>query len=377
MIPSTSGLTYAQAGVDVRGADALMQVFGALAKATHTAGVRTHKLGYAGLHHIGSAGDLLAATCDGVGTKLIIAREMQQGSSFQSYAGLGQDLVAMSVNDLLPVGAKPLFFLDYIATGKLNPPQLTAIVASVAEACRLSGCALLGGETAEMPSVYNPTDFDLAGFAVGLTHESRLPNRDAMRPGDVLWGLPSSGIHSNGLSLARRALLGSDTAKLLERLPGSPLTIGGALLTPTALYVDEVLSLWDQAISSDLSVPLQIRGAAHITGGGLLRRLHQLLPATLGVDVDLAALAHESDYTPRLLFSAIAESGQVSALEMASTFNLGIGFAAVVASTASALGAPWLRLGHVDTSNEIRLRSLPLSGAPSITVARPSLTEGA
>ncbi|MEL6547382.1 MAG: phosphoribosylformylglycinamidine cyclo-ligase [Myxococcota bacterium] len=198
----TDGLTYKQAGVDIAAADAFIARISWLTRSTHNTGVVQDPGAYAGLFRPNLDGierPVLAAACDGVGTKLLVARDAN------SYEGLGQDLVAMNVNDLLPSGAKPLFFLDYIATGAMNPEALEQVVRGIAKACTETGCALLGGETAEMPGVYPAGEFDLAGFTVGLVDERKMP-KGGVGVGDKVLALPSSGVHSNGLSLARKAL---------------------------------------------------------------------------------------------------------------------------------------------------------------------------
>lgn len=307
-----SKLSYKDAGVDIAGADAFVKNVAALAKATHTSGVVPQGSEYAGLFRPSLQGlrdPMLAATCDGVGTKLMIARDCQ------SYRGLGQDLVGMNVNDLLPSGAQPLFFLDYIATGKLDPEAMQSVVAGIADACRLAGCALLGGETAEMPGVYAPGDFDLAGFAVGLVDGARLPDPKSVAVGDVVLALPSTGVHSNGLSLARKALLERGKLRLdahIETLGG---TLGETLLVPTAIYVREVLALHTLGA---------VKASAHITGGGITGRATRLLQA--GQRLRMAQKTY--DIPP--IFELIAKSGNVDMEEMRRTFNMGLGFLAVV-----------------------------------------------
>ncbi len=329
-------LSYKEAGVDVAAADSFVRRIGALAAATAGANVVTHESRYAGLIRpelSGMKAPLIAATCDGVGTKLLVAE------AAKSFDGLGQDLVAMSVNDLLPLGARPLLFLDYIAVGKLEPTSMEAIVASVARACKESGCALLGGETAEMPGVYRDGHFDLAGFAVGLVDEARLPRPEEMQEGDVVLALPSSGIHSNGLSLARAALLdkaGLALASLPPKLRGK--SLAEELLTPTALYVAPVLRLLVQH---------SFRAAAHITGGGLLGRCKRLARPNLRVVIDPAS------YEIPPIFELIAEAGGISRAELAATFNLGLGFVAVLApEKARAVlkdhaSDGWREVGHI------------------------------
>ncbi len=309
-----SQLTYKEAGVDVAAGDAFAERVGGLARASHTKGVVHHPSRYAALFRPELAGlddPLIAATCDGVGTKLSVAKEAG------SFRGLGQDLVAMNVNDLLPLGARPLLFLDYIATGKLEMAALEEVVAGISVACQSVGCALVGGETAEMPGLYAAGDFDLAGFAVGLVDGARLPTPENMAPGDVVLALPASGIHSNGLSLARAALFERGGLSLHQ----APALLGGksiadTLLTPTALYVNEVLQLTEA---------FRIRAAAHITGGGLVGRGKKLLPEGLRLMLDAAS------FSVPPIFRLIQEAGGVTSAEMARTFNMGLGFLLVLA----------------------------------------------
>lgn len=328
------GLTYRDAGVDIAAADALVARLRSLAAATHGPAVRPHTEAYAGLYEL-SSGPLLAATCDGVGTKLLI------GQALGRYRGLGQDLVAMNVNDLLPCGARPLFFLDYVATGRLDGTALCELVAGMADACRAVGCALLGGETAEMPGVYGPGGLDLAGFAVGLAAPERLPQRQAMAPKDRVLGLASAGVHSNGLSLARRALdqagIGLDV--MLPELGSSP---GEVLLAPTALYVAAVLAAFDRVGGA----AGHIRAAAHVTGGGLLGRAAAMAPAGLRLRID------PSTYPRPPIFDVLARAGAISPREMARTFNMGLGFLLVTSPAAAktllaAPDSPWLDVGEV------------------------------
>jgi phosphoribosylformylglycinamidine cyclo-ligase len=330
-------LSYQEAGVDIAAADAFVSRIARLARATFGPEVVEHESRYAGLLAPDVAGmrqPLLAATCDGVGTKLLVARALKR------YEGLGQDLVAMSVNDLLPLAARPLLFLDYLATGKLDATALEAVVAGVARACRDVGCALLGGETAEMPGVYAAGDFDLAGFAVGVVDREKLPRPAEMRAGDVVLALPSTGIHANGFSLARAALF--ERGKLT--LDDSPKALGGSsvgevLLTPTGLYVRPVLRLLGQCT---------FRAAAHITGGGLLGRVKKLAKEGLRVTID------PRTFSVPAIFALIREAGDITSAEMASTFNMGLGFVVVLAeaearATLRALaGDGWLEVGRIE-----------------------------
>lgn len=334
---SKRSLTYRESGVDIRAADAFAASIRALSRATHGPDVLPSGDAYAGLYRPPIAGmkaPLLAATCDGVGTKLIVARECQR------YRGLGQDLVAMNVNDLLPRGARPLFFLDYIAVGAIDGVPLGELAEGIAAACAAVGCALLGGETAEMPDVYKKDDCDLAGFAVGLVEKEQVPS-EVLCAGDVVLGLPASGVHANGLSLARRALhaagVGYDT-----HFPELGQSIGAELLVPTRLYVQPALALMST---------VRMKAAAHITGGGLLGRARKLARDGLRVVIDPRAYARPP------IFDVIARLGGVSEEEMAGTFNMGLGFLAVVgAAEAQALQAAglgeWRIVGRIEKGAE-------------------------
>jgi phosphoribosylformylglycinamidine cyclo-ligase len=324
-------LTYRIAGVDVAAADRFVDAIGPLVRSTHTEDVVHHPSPFAGLIRpdVGGMGDpLLAATCDGVGTKVLLAR------SDGDFEALGRDLVAMNVNDLLPLGARPLLFLDYVATGRLDPGPLEAVVRGVADGCREAGCALLGGETAEMPDVYRPGTFDLAGFAVGVVDRTRLPDPVSVAHGDVVVALPSSGVHANGLTLARRALLERGGFDLDDEMPVLGGTLGATLLIPTAIYVAQVLALVDAVM---------MKSAAHVTGGGLLGRVATMVPEGLVARIEADA------YERPPVFDLIRASGEVSEDEMAATFNMGLGFLAVVgaddAATAGDLG--WMQVGRV------------------------------
>ncbi|PIE54820.1 MAG: phosphoribosylformylglycinamidine cyclo-ligase [Dethiosulfovibrio peptidovorans] len=259
--------------------------------------------GFNGLYDLGE-GRLLAACCDGVGTKLEIA------TSAGVVRGLGQDLVAMSVNDLITCGARPLFFLDYLACGRLDSQRLFPVIQGVAEACRLSGCVLLGGETAEMPGTYPPQGFDLAGFAVGLVNQRNLVDGSTVTRGDVLVGLPSSGIHSNGYSLVRSALADELTGDLHHPVPELGEALATALLRPTRLYPDAAAA----ALSSGA-----VKAMAHITGGGLEENIARSLPEGLSPMIDYGSW----DRPP--IFTYISDRG-VAEDEMRRVFNLGIGF---------------------------------------------------
>jgi phosphoribosylformylglycinamidine cyclo-ligase len=284
-----------------------------MVRATARAGADAEIGGFGGLFDLKAAGfkdPVLVAATDGVGTKVKIAIETG------IHTGIGIDLVAMSVNDLVVQGAEPLFFLDYFACGKLDPEAAAAIVAGVAEGCRESGCALIGGETAEMPGLYKDGDYDLAGFAVGAAERGTLlPGRD-IAAGDAVIGLASSGVHSNGFSLVRKVVEQAGLT-FASPAPFAPvMTLGGALLTPTKLYVKSCL----RAIRETGAV----KGLAHITGGGFTDNIPRVLPKHLGVKIDLAQI----QVLP--VFKWLASQAGIAELEMLRTFNCGVGMVAIV-----------------------------------------------
>src|SRR3954465_6719233 len=276
MAERPNGLTYAQAGVDIDAGAALVERIKPLAKATRRPGAEASLGGFGALFDLKAAGyhdPLLVTTTDGVGTKLKVAIETGIHDT------VGIDLVAMCVNDLLAQGAEPLMFLDYYATGKLDVEAAAAVVASIAKGCRQAGCALIGGETAEMPGMYAEGDYDLAGFCVGAVERDRVLAGTAIRPGDVILGLASSGVHSNGFSLVRR-IIEQEGWKLDEALPGEGgLDIGEVLLEPTRIYVRSLLPLVQERA---------IKGLAHITGGGLLENIPRVLPEGCHAVVDVS-----------------------------------------------------------------------------------------
>jgi phosphoribosylformylglycinamidine cyclo-ligase len=306
-----NGLTYADAGVDIDAGNALVERIKPAAKRTDRPGTISGLGGFGALFDLKAAGfadPVLVAATDGVGTKLKIAIETGH------VAGVGIDLVAMCVNDLVCQGAEPLFFLDYFATGKLDVDHATTVIEGIAEGCALAGCALIGGETAEMPGMYSGGDFDLAGFAVGaMERGAALP--EGVVEGDVLLGLASAGVHSNGYSLVRRIVevsgLGWDAA-----CPWGPGTLGEALLVPTKLYVKgAVAAIREGGV---------LRGLAHITGGGLTENVPRALPESLGVEIDLSA------WSLPPVFRWLADQGGIAEREMLKTFNSGIGMVAIV-----------------------------------------------
>ena len=300
--------TYEKAGVSLERSDAWIDFLKNISHKTEKPNVRSGIGGFAGLYDMGDK-RILAACADGVGTKLEVAR------ATKIFRGLGQDLVAMNVNDLVTCGAKPLFFLDYIACGFLDPEVFGPVIEGIVDACASSGCALLGGETAEMPDVYRDGAFDLAGFAVGAMHERDLVDGRNISTGDILLGLKSSGVHSNGFSLIRRCLLeGDDPLALDSIIPETGETLAETLMTPTRLYVSE---------AEAASRTGWVNGMAHITGGGIEENIQRILPEGLKPRIDF------SSWEVPPVFRLIERSG-VPGKEMSKVFNLGIGFVLVV-----------------------------------------------
>jgi phosphoribosylformylglycinamidine cyclo-ligase len=310
MSTSENGMTYADAGVDIDAGNRLVDRIKPAAKRTARPGTMSGLGGFGALFDLKAAGfidPVLVAATDGVGTKLRIAIDTGNVDT------IGIDLVAMCVNDLVCQGAEPLFFLDYFATGKLELDAATAIIEGIAEGCAQSGCALIGGETAEMPGMYAEGDFDLAGFAVGaMERGGELPL--SCQSGDVLLGVPSSGVHSNGFSLVRRIVERSGLG-WQDKSPWSDETLGAALLAPTRLYVKGAVAARKAGA---------VNALAHITGGGITENLPRVLSDGLGAEVDLDA------WSLPPVFRWLAETGRMEAGEMLKTFNAGIGMIAVV-----------------------------------------------
>jgi phosphoribosylformylglycinamidine cyclo-ligase len=303
-----NGLTYAKAGVDIDAGNALVEAIKPLAKATRRPGADTALGGFGALFDLKAAGyddPLLVSTTDGVGTKLMIAIETGLVD------GIGIDLVAMCVNDLLAQGAEPLLFLDYFATGKLDVAAAARIVAGIAEGCRQAGAALVGGETAEMPGMYADKDFDLAGFCVGAVNRGDvLPKLESQHRGDLLIGLASSGPHSNGYSLIRRIVELSGLAWDAPAPFAEGQSLAESLLTPTRIYIESVLPIAKAGL---------ISGCAHITGGGLVENPPRAIAPGLAARFDWNA------WTPPAVFAWLAETGGVDEAEMRRTFNCGLG----------------------------------------------------
>ncbi len=315
MSEQKNGLTYAEAGVDIDAGNLMVEKIKPLVRATRRPGADGEIGGFGGVFDLKAAGfsdPMLVAANDGVGTKLKIAIEAGRHDT------IGIDLVAMCVNDLVVQGAEPLFFLDYFATGKLDPEQGVAIVRGIADGCRQAGCALIGGKTAEMPGMYRDKDYDLAGFAVGAAERGQLLPTDDIVEGDVLLGLASSGVHSNGFSLVRRIVAKSGLGWDARAPFAEEATLGEALLEPTRIYVKSVL----KAIRNTHG----IKALAHITGGGFPDNIPRVLPKDFSAELDLDSIDVPS------VFSWLSRTGGVAPAEMMRTFNCGIGMVVAVAS---------------------------------------------
>jgi phosphoribosylformylglycinamidine cyclo-ligase len=346
---SPAPISYRAAGVDIDAGEALVEAIKPLAAMTRRVGADAALGGFGALFDLKAAGfrdPILVAANDGVGTKLKIAIDTGR------HATVGIDLVAMCVNDLLAQGAEPLFFLDYFAAGKLEVETARAVIAGVAEGCREAGCALIGGETAEMPGLYHGADYDLAGFAVGAVERGALLPRADIAEGDVLIGLPSSGVHSNGYSLVRRLVV---EAKLAWDAPApfaAASTLGAALLAPTRIYVRSVLA----AIRATGSA---VKGIAHITGGGLSENLPRVLPQGLAAHVDLGA------WRMPAVLAWLQHVSHLDDAAMLRTFNCGIGLVVIaeraeaetVASVLAVGGEMPVRLGEIEPGRGAKSRA--------------------
>lgn len=310
-------ITYKQAGVDIDAGDALVERIARLAKRTRIPEMLSGVGGFAGLCALpsGLREPILVSGTDGVGTKLKVAFETGVHDT------VGIDLVAMCVNDVVTVGARPLFFLDYFASGKLDVDTGEAVVRGIAEGCIQAGCALIGGETAELPGMYAPGEYDLAGFAVGVVERSHILRAERVHAGDIVIGVGSSGLHSNGYSLARRVFQVEMGLGVNDLVPGLGKRLGEVLLEPTRIYAKAVMELVAR-LGEDL------HALSHITGGGLPGNVPRVLGDRLGVVLDL------SSYTRPGVFDAIAQGGPVNEDEMRRTFNLGVGLVVMVAKGA-------------------------------------------
>ena len=312
IMPRRNGLTYRDSGVDIDAGDALVERIKPLAAATARPGTAAGLGGFGAIFDPKAAGytdPLMISATDGVGTKLLIANAVGQHDT------VGIDLVAMCVNDLVVQGAEPVFFLDYFASGHLSVEAAASVVSGIAKGCAEAGCALAGGETAELPGLYAPGDYDIAGFAVGLVERDSLLTGERIEAGDIILGLASSGVHSNGFSMVRKIV---ELAGLSyqDAAPFSPdQSLGEALLTPTKLYVLSCLKAMQQGV---------VKGAAHITGGGLLENLPRVLPDDLGATLEI------SSWPRPPVFTWLQSTGGVQETELLRTFNCGIGMAVIV-----------------------------------------------
>lgn len=313
---SRAAITYRDSGVDIDQGNALVEAIKGVAKSTQRLGADADLGGFGGLFDLKRAGfrdPILVAANDGVGTKLRIAIDTGRHDT------IGIDLVAMCVNDLVVQGAEPLFFLDYLAVGHLDVAVAREVIGGIAEGCRQAGCALIGGETAEMPGHYSGKDYDLAGFAVGAVERGEILPRPDIAAGDVLIGLPSSGVHSNGYSLVRR-LVSEEKLSWDDPAPfHAGRTVAEALLEPTRIYVKPVMAALEATGGADGA----IKALAHITGGGLAENLPRVLPPTVKATVDL------SSWQPQAVFGWLAKAGRLDDAEMLRTFNCGIGMVLV------------------------------------------------
>jgi phosphoribosylformylglycinamidine cyclo-ligase len=340
-------VSYAAAGVDIEAGDRAVELMKDSVKRTVRPEVLSGLGGFAGLFQLDLSRypqPVLASATDGVGTKLVIAQQLDRHDT------IGIDLVAMVIDDLVVVGAEPLFMTDYIATGKVVPQKIAAIVSGIASGCVQAGCALVGGETAEHPGVMGPDDYDISGAGTGVVNADRVLGPDRVRPGDVLLAMASSGLHSNGFSLVRHVVssAGLDLASRPDVLGGR--SLGDELLTPTRIYAQDCLAL----INADLGV----HAFSHITGGGLAGNLVRVLPG----DVD--AVVDRSSWSPQPIFALLAAAGGIERAELETAFNLGVGMVAVVDANSAdaagellaARGVPAWRLGRVvDGTGRVRM----------------------
>ncbi|MDB4879168.1 MAG: phosphoribosylformylglycinamidine cyclo-ligase [Gemmatimonadetes bacterium] len=332
--PEKKGLEYADAGVDLERSDAVKRRIRSVVESTFTSGARGAFGGFGGMFRIPSEFErpVLVSSADGVGTKLRVAIDAGRHDT------VGHDLVNHCVNDILVQGAVPLFFLDYFAAGQLVPEVVEAVVTGIAAGCRENNCSLVGGETAEMPGIYTPPDYDLAGFIVGCVEEHAILGADRVEEGDVILGLPSSGLHTNGYSLARRIVTERMGLSVHDAFPGEPGTVADVLLRVHRSYLPALRPVLGR-----------IHGMAHITGGGLPGNVNRALPDTLDAQIDTGSWEVPN------LFRQLEQGGQVARAEMYRTFNMGVGMVvitdeagaqAVEASTASSHIASW-RLGRI------------------------------
>jgi len=321
----TKTLTYKDAGVDIEAAEKLVDFIRPLAKTTFRKEVISDIGGFGGVIAIDQERfpePYLVASTDGVGTKLRIAFDMQKHDT------IGQDLVAMCVNDIIVQGATPLFFMDYFATGKLDEGQAKEVIQGIVEGCRMAQCALIGGETAEMPSFYPQGEYELAGFSVGIVNRNRLIEGKNIKPGDVLIGLASNGLHSNGYSLVRKVFSREKGYELDNQLKELDCSLGEELLKPTRIYVQPILALLEQ---------LPVKGLVHITGGGFIENIPRILPKDCRAEINL------SQWTVPPIFKIIENKEQIQLQEMLKTFNYGIGMMVILSADRAEEGIRFLQ----------------------------------
>lgn len=312
---SDQRVTYKEAGVDIEAGNSFVRMIKPLVKSTFRPEVMTEIGGFGGLFSLNTAkykNPVLVSGTDGVGTKLKLAFLADRHET------VGIDLVAMCVNDIIVQGAEPLFFLDYLATGRLEPEKAAQVVQGIAEGCRQAGCALIGGETAEMPGFYSDGEYDIAGFTVGVVDRENIIDGSTISVGNRLIGVASSGLHSNGYSLARKLVFECLGLSCEDTFPGSDLTVADVLLTPTRIYVRPILNLLKD---------FRINGIAHITGGGLLENVPRVLPRGCQATINLSSWERPG------LFTVLQQAGNVERDEMYKTFNMGIGMVLAVADS--------------------------------------------
>lgn len=327
--PARAGLSYASAGVDIEAGDRAVELFKPLARRATRPEVRGGLGGFAGLFALrgGYREPLLASSTDGVGTKLAVAQAMDKHDT------VGLDLVAMVVDDLVVCGAEPLFLQDYIAVGRTVPERVSDIVSGIADGCVIAGCALLGGETAEHPGLMEPDHYDISATGVGVVEADNLLGPDRVRPGDILIAMGSSGLHSNGYSLARKVLLEIDRMNLAGHVEEFGRTLGEELLEPTRIYAKDCLAL---------AAETHVRTFCHVTGGGLASNLERVIPHGLVAEID------RGTWTPAPVFAMIAQRGRVDRAEMEQTFNMGVGMVAIVAPEDTDRALAILTARHLD-----------------------------
>ncbi|MCX8034327.1 MAG: phosphoribosylformylglycinamidine cyclo-ligase [Thermodesulfovibrio sp.] len=305
-------ITYKKAGVDIDEADRFISMISPMVKTTFRKEVLTDIGLFAGLFKLDIKKykePILVSGTDGVGTKLKIAFQADKHDT------VGIDLVAMCVNDILTLGAEPLFFLDYFATGKLSPEKASQVIKGIVEGCKQAGCALIGGETAELPGFYKKNEYDLAGFAVGIVEKDEIINGSEIKEGDAIIGLASSGLHSNGFSLVRKVFFDMGKFKLEQYIPELGCSLAEELLKPTKIYVDAYFALKER---------VRIKGMAHITGGGIPGNLPRIFPSTI------TAVIYKNSWQPLPIFQLVQNIGKISDAEMLKVFNMGIGYIFVI-----------------------------------------------